>query len=148
MEGLPSASWSLSQRVPALPVLWGQQTICPGPWKHFKGIRVGNTGGTKRGATGRSTEDMNEARRDQGQDRSSKGSLAEQNQMAGRLEQSTDGDPGKQMCRVRKTCEVELGPGLHPLQDPEAGSWSWKNWGPELRFKTIIGPGSKIKPQS
>lgn len=52
---------------------------------------MGNTGGTKRDATGRSTEDMNEACRDQGQDRyaaarrSSKGSLAEQNQMAGRL---------------------------------------------------------------
>lgn len=36
----------------------------------------------------------------------------------GGLEQNTDGDAGKQMSRVRKTCEVELGPGLHTLQDP------------------------------
>ena len=51
------------------------------------------------------------------------------------------------MSRVRETCEAGLGPGP---QDPGAGRTGELSSEPSqpLRYKTTIGSGYKIKPQS
>lgn len=71
--------------------------------------------------------------------------------MAGSLGPKRVGAPGRQMSRVRETCGAGLGPGPQdPRQDPGAektGELSSQP-SPLLRYKTIIGSGYKIKPQS